>query len=164
MDRLKGKVAVVTGAGSGIGLATAKRFAAEGAKVVVADLNGETARGVVAEIESAGGEALALAIDVGSGEQVRSMIDTTISTFGKIDVLHNNAANTNLNDAAKDISLLDFNVDIFHKNMDINVRSEEHTSELQSLMRISYAVFCLKKKTYNTEYISTINYINIQKR
>src|SRR3546814_11963706 len=49
------------------------------------------------------------------------MIDTTISTFGKIDVLHNNAANTNLNDAAKDISLLDFNVDIFHKNMDINV-------------------------------------------
>src|SRR3546814_5435522 len=96
MDRLKGKVAVVTGAGSGIGLATAKRFAAEGAKVVVADLNGETARGVVAEIESAGGEALALAIDVGSGEQ----------------------------------------------------GSEEHTSELQSLMRISYAVFCLKKKTH----------------
>src|SRR3546814_5147552 len=103
------------------------------------------------------------------------MIDTTISTFGKIDVLHNNAANTNLNDAAKDISLHDFNVDIFHKNMDINVlcgvlesqyalphmleagkgsiiftsssislgcelaqfsyRSDEHTSELQSLMR-----------------------------
>src|SRR3546814_6458350 len=102
------------------------------------------------------------------------MIDTTISTFGKIDVLHNNAANTNLNDAAKDISLLDFNVDIFHKNMDINVlggvlasqyalphmleagkgsRSEEHTSELQSLMRISYAVFCLKKKT--TQYAAT---------
>src|SRR3546814_20477824 len=49
------------------------------------------------------------------------MINTTISTFGKVDVLHNNAANTNLNDAAKDISLLDFNVDIFHKNMDINV-------------------------------------------
>src|SRR3546814_11889873 len=71
MDRLKGKVAVVTGAGSGIGLATAKRFAAEGATVVVADLNGETARGVVAEIESAGGEALALAIDVGRSEERR---------------------------------------------------------------------------------------------
>src|SRR3546814_18968896 len=108
MDRLKGKVAVVTGAGSGIGLATAKRFAAEGAKVGVADLNGETARGVIAEIEYAGGEALALAIDVGSGSKVRSMIDTTIRTFGKIAVLHNTAANTTLQVEKKEHKLLQF--------------------------------------------------------
>src|SRR3546814_13086680 len=121
MDRLKGKVAVVTGAGSGIGMATAKRLAAEGAKVVVADINGETARGDVAEIESAGGEAQALAIDVGSGEQDRSMIETTISTFGKIDVIHKHAANTHIHDEAKDSSLLHFNDHIFYQSMDTNV-------------------------------------------
>ncbi len=121
MDRLKDKVAVITGAGSGIGRATARRFAAEGARVVVADLFGDTAAAVAAEIKADGGEAIPLAIDVGSGEQVKLMIDTTIATYGKIDILHNNAANTNLQDAAKDVSLLDFNVELFHRNMDVNV-------------------------------------------
>jgi NAD(P)-dependent dehydrogenase (short-subunit alcohol dehydrogenase family) len=121
MDRLKDKVAVVTGAGSGIGRATAKRFAGEGAAVVVTDVLVETAQSAVDEIERAGGRAIAMAVDVGDGEQVKAMIAGTLEAFGRIDVLHNNAANTSAADSARDRTLLDFDEDIFRKAMDINV-------------------------------------------
>ena len=64
MKRLADKVAIVTGAGSGIGRASALRFAQEGARVVLADINGDTATSVAAEIAAQGGEALALTVDV----------------------------------------------------------------------------------------------------
>ncbi|MDB5424929.1 MAG: hypothetical protein JWQ29_2345 [Phenylobacterium sp.] len=121
MGRLEGKVAVVTAAGSGIGAATARRFAAEGAAVVVTDLDGDAALAVTQAIADAGGRALAMTVDVGDGDQVRAMIDATLQAFGRIDVLHNNAANTNHADAARDRSLLEFEPEIFHKAMDINV-------------------------------------------
>jgi NAD(P)-dependent dehydrogenase (short-subunit alcohol dehydrogenase family) len=74
MDRLKDKVACITGVGSGIGRATAPRFAREGAKVLVTDLRGDTAEAVVGEIEAAGGVAAAMAVDVGVEEQLAAMI------------------------------------------------------------------------------------------
>lgn len=94
MTRLRDKTACITGAGSGIGRATALRFAAEGARVVVADLRGETADAVVREIEAAGGTAWAMATDVGDKAQVAAMIDGTVARFGRIDILYNNACNT----------------------------------------------------------------------
>ena len=89
--RLAGKVAVVTGAASGIGRATALRFAAEGAWVVVADIS-ETAADVAAEIASAGGEAVAHRVDVSVAAEVEALIEAAASRFGRIDVLMNNAA------------------------------------------------------------------------
>ncbi len=90
---LNGKVAVITGSGSGIGRASALKFAREGAKVVVADLNLEAAQAVVAEIEAAGfpGAAAAVAVDVSSWEQMQAMVASAVEAFGQIDVLFNNA-------------------------------------------------------------------------
>ncbi len=91
-DRLRGKVAIVTGAGSGIGRATALRFAAEGAAVVVNDLNADAAARVASEIESAGGRASAFAGDVSDPRRVEALVREASSRFGRLDVLVNNAA------------------------------------------------------------------------
>ena len=86
-----GKVVVVTGAGSGIGRASAVGFAADGARVVVNDVNAETASATVELIESAGGDAVAHPADVGDSAAVDALIDNTVERFGQLDVLHNNA-------------------------------------------------------------------------
>ena len=78
-----GRVALVTGAGSGIGRATALIFAREGAKVVVADMNEGGAKDTVSRIEFAGGEAISLKVDVSDEAQVEEMIATTVSRFGR---------------------------------------------------------------------------------
>jgi 3-oxoacyl-[acyl-carrier protein] reductase len=88
-DRLDGKVALITGAGSGIGRASAERFAAEGARVVAVDLRGEAE--TAAAIEAAGGEALALSTDVADEDAVAAMAEGALERFGKVDVLMNNA-------------------------------------------------------------------------
>ena len=87
--RLKDKVAVITGAGDGIGRACAKMFAKEGAKVVVAARRLHKLQETVDEIQSAGGEALAVATDVSKNMQVKNLIDTAIDTYGRIDILFN---------------------------------------------------------------------------
>ena len=91
MTRLTDKTAIVTGGAQGIGRATALRFAAEGARVVVADLQDAAAKAVAAEIEAAGGEALGLALDVRRQEQVQAVVDTAVGRFGGVDILMNNA-------------------------------------------------------------------------
>ncbi|MFS8542958.1 MAG: SDR family oxidoreductase [Limnochordales bacterium] len=89
--RLDGKVAVVTGAASGMGEAIAKLFAQEGAQVVVADLVGEGAQRVAGEIGASGGTAVPVAANVAVEDDVQRMIDTAVQQFGTLDVLVNNA-------------------------------------------------------------------------
>src|SRR5215470_13816699 len=88
---LKDKVALITGAGSGIGRASAIRFANEGAKVMVADVRAETASNTAAEIEKAGGVAKSVSVDVRVGAQVERMVNETVRAFGRLDILFNNA-------------------------------------------------------------------------
>jgi 3-oxoacyl-[acyl-carrier protein] reductase len=90
--RFNGKIAIVTGAGQGIGEAYAKALAREGAAVVVADINGEKGRAVAAEITSEGGRATFVETDVSSPESADELAARTVSEFGGIDYLINNAA------------------------------------------------------------------------
>jgi NAD(P)-dependent dehydrogenase (short-subunit alcohol dehydrogenase family) len=89
--RLEGKVALITGGTSGIGSATAVRFAREGAKVAITGRNDERGEQVVRDIESGGGEALFVRSDVRVADDCRNAVDRTLDRFGKIDVLFNNA-------------------------------------------------------------------------
>lgn len=90
--RLEGKVCAVTGAAQGLGRACAERFAKEGAKVVVSDINGEGAAETAEIITAAGGEALSVTCDVGDKDQVDAMVAACVSTFGRLDVALANAA------------------------------------------------------------------------
>ncbi|WP_323042752.1 glucose 1-dehydrogenase [Gemmobacter sp.] len=102
--RLQGKTAIVTGAGSGFGAGIARRFAAEGARVMVADINGDAAQAIAAEI---GG--LAQRVDVGSGESVAAMAAAAEAGFGGApDILVNNAGITHLPAFMEDVSEADF--------------------------------------------------------
>ncbi len=89
--RLEGKVAIITGGGSGIGRAAAQLFAREGAKVVVADYNAEAGENTVQAIQDSGGEAIFVKVDVSDAEQVRNMVQTALEAYGGIDILFNNA-------------------------------------------------------------------------
>lgn len=94
MERLVDRVAIVTGGGGGIGSATARALVREGASVVVVDIDQPAAERVAAEIAEAGGRAMAVRADLSEEPQVISVIAATTSRFGRLDVLHNNAALT----------------------------------------------------------------------
>jgi NAD(P)-dependent dehydrogenase (short-subunit alcohol dehydrogenase family) len=90
-QRFEGKVVIVTGAADGIGRVSALLFAREGASVAVADINGSAAAETVRLINEEGGKAIAVTVDVSKSDQVASMVDTVVATFGRLDVLFNNA-------------------------------------------------------------------------
>ncbi|MGH7928337.1 MAG: SDR family NAD(P)-dependent oxidoreductase, partial [Candidatus Binatia bacterium] len=91
MLRLENRIAIVTGAGQGIGRALAIGFAREGARVVIADINEENALAVKNEIHAAGGTALAMRTDVSLEDSVQAMVENSLKEFAKIDILVNNA-------------------------------------------------------------------------
>jgi NAD(P)-dependent dehydrogenase (short-subunit alcohol dehydrogenase family) len=91
MGRLDGKVAVITGAGSGIGRASAVRFASEGATVVIADLNPRGGEETVAECKKAGGRAVFHRVDVTVEADIKAAVDRAAAEFGKLNVIFNNA-------------------------------------------------------------------------
>jgi len=91
VDRLKGKIAIITGAGEGIGAAAARRIAEEGAKVVIAELNPETGEATANDLRAAGHEAIFVQVDVARSDSVKRMVEATVEIFGAPDVLVNNA-------------------------------------------------------------------------
>ena len=130
MDRLKGKVAIVTGSTSGIGIGIAKLFAAEGAKVVICGRREEKGQAVVDEIKKDGGEASYHFMDITVTESIEKLFADTAEKYGKIDILVNNAANVALKDGRVDELTLEIeglNMDAVWDNFIIQVGGLEIT-------------------------------------
>ncbi|MGP5317526.1 SDR family NAD(P)-dependent oxidoreductase [Arthrobacter rhombi] len=120
MGRIQDKVAVITGGASGIGLAAAKLFAAEGAKVVIGDLKPEQAEAAAAEITADGGTAIGLAVDAMDEASLTGLVDAAVSTFGALHIMCNHVGGSN---PRKDLDLLRLDMDEFDRTMKLNVRS-----------------------------------------
>jgi len=114
---LDGKAAIVTGAGSGVGRASAKRFSEEGARVAVADIDVAGAEETAAQIVAAGGDAFAVEVDVSSEDDVSALVATTVERFGRLDVIFNNVG---VPTPRLGMSLDDHTMDDFHRLMAIN--------------------------------------------
>jgi NAD(P)-dependent dehydrogenase (short-subunit alcohol dehydrogenase family) len=119
MAELTGKVAVVTGGGGGIGRATSLLLAERGATVLVADLDEAAAKAVADAVAGAGGGALAVTVDVSSEDGVRALAAMAAAQFGGVDILHNNAA---LTDVAPDGVMTDLDMAYWDRVMAVNVR------------------------------------------
>jgi len=119
---IEGRAAIVTGAASGMGLATARLFADEGARVVVADLTPDRVAAVVDEIRSAHGETSALGVpcDVGDLTRLRSLVDDTIAWAGRLDIVVNNAGVSLVNSAFQDEAEFEDN---WARTLDVNLTS-----------------------------------------
>lgn len=114
--RLQNKVAVITGAASGIGLATAVKFAQEGAFIAICDLNQAGIDAAIKEVEAVGGQALGYIVDVTKPDQITAMRDALLAEKGRIDVLVNNAG------IVMDAQLIKMTEDQFDKVIDINLK------------------------------------------
>ncbi|MDQ0188936.1 SDR family NAD(P)-dependent oxidoreductase [Alicyclobacillus cycloheptanicus] len=113
--KLDGKVAIVTGGGSGIGRASALEMARQGAQVVVADINAERGQAVADEIGAEGGKALFLPVDTASYEQVEGLVQETVHRLGQLDIMFNNAGIGGMQ-----VSVLDMPVEEYHRVLSVD--------------------------------------------
>lgn len=119
MKRLEGRVAIITGGGGRIGAATARRLASEGASVVVADLVADAAAAVADQI---GERALAVQFDAGDPDSIERLVARGVERFGRLDVLHNNAALLDLKFLDQDTDVVSTSIETWDRTMDVNLR------------------------------------------
>jgi NAD(P)-dependent dehydrogenase (short-subunit alcohol dehydrogenase family) len=135
MRRLEGKTAIVTGGASGIGAATAMRLSSEGAQVVVADINLEGAERVAQEIVASGGEAVATYMDLNDEVSIKAMVETTLRKYGKLEILHNNAADMRPEFLVGDTAIEVMTSDLWDRTFHANTRG--------TMLSIKYALSAL---------------------
>jgi 3-oxoacyl-[acyl-carrier protein] reductase len=126
MQRLAGKVSIITGAGQGIGLATALKFAREGAVVIAADVKPQQVDQAVAQCQALGAQAMGLVVDVTQRDMVDAMVQQVLQAHGRIDVLVNNAGIT------QDARLQKMTLEQFDRVIDVNLRGVFHCAQAVS--------------------------------
>jgi len=124
MGRLQDKVAIVTGGAGGIGGATARKLGQEGASVVVVDIRGDGAMGVAEEIKASGGQAIGVQTDLSNERDVASMITAAVAAYGRLDVLHNNAALTESDFLSRDTGVTELSLEVWDRTLAVNLTSQ----------------------------------------
>lgn len=122
MKRLQGKVAVISGTSGGIGAATARRLASEGAKLVLADIDVPGAEATAQSVRDAGGEAIVHYLDLAEEASIAALIGAAIARFGQIDILFNNAADTRADTMVQDAAVAFMDADLWDSVFRINTR------------------------------------------
>lgn len=120
--KLEGKVAIVTGSGANIGEACVKALANEGAAVVVADLNIDGAKKVASDINAAGGKAIALYLNLLDEDTIKAVVEATLAEYGRLDILHNNAADTRPAQMASDAAITELSQETWDAAYTVNAR------------------------------------------
>jgi NAD(P)-dependent dehydrogenase (short-subunit alcohol dehydrogenase family) len=124
MGRLQDKVAIVTGGAGGIGSATARKLGREGAAVVVTDINGDAGAAVAGEITAAGGTAISVQTDLSNETDVVAMVAATVEAFGRLDILHNNAALTESDFLSRDTAVTELSLEVWDRTISVNLSSQ----------------------------------------
>lgn len=124
MDRLTGKVAIVTGGGGGIGGATARALAREGASVLVVDVNEDAADAVAAGVRDTGSIAESFRADLSEEHEVEATVAAVVERFGRLDVLHNNAALTDSEFLSADTAVTELSLEVWERTLAVNLRSQ----------------------------------------
>lgn len=124
MSRLTRKVAIVTGGAGGIGAATAHKLAREGAAIAVVDIDEAKAAGVAEEIRRTGARAIALGGDLAEEDAARSVVESTVAEFGRVDVLHNNAALTASAFLSRDTTVSEMPLAVWQRSLAVNLGSQ----------------------------------------